>query len=69
MSRSSYTVSQSESNFTLTNTNNVNETILINEEHPKYKWISELAPYRIVNITETGRWTSNKDYNNDYGVT
>lgn len=63
--RESYTVHQSNEIFELRSTS-TNNKITLTEADKKYEWVSNLAPNRIVNITETGRWTSNKDYNNDY---
>ena len=64
--RTSYTVHKIANLFELRSTNG-SPNIVVEETHKKWEWIQNLDPNRIVNITETGRWTSNKDYNNDYG--
>ena len=65
--RESYTVHQIENLFELRSTS-TDHKITVKSDHKKWDWLSNLAPNRIVNITETGRWTSNKDYNNDYAT-
>lgn len=65
--RESYTVHQLNKIFELRSTS-TDHKIVLTEADKKYEWVSNLAPNRIVNITETGRWTSNKDYNNDYAT-
>ena len=30
--------------------------------HPKWDWLNELAADRVVNVSESGRWTSSADY-------
>lgn len=65
--RESYTLHQIENLFELRSTS-TDHKITVKSDHKKWDWLSNLAPNRIVNITETGRWTSNKDYNNDYAT-
>ena len=67
MNRQSYIIRPQDNHFQLVNTKD-QSTILIEPGHSKFEWIQNQDPYRIINITETGRWTSNKDYNNDYGT-
>lgn len=69
MNRQSYTIHLQDIGYVLVNTKIPTNTILIEPGHSKYSWIQNQDANRIINITETGRWTSNKDYNNDYGTT
>lgn len=46
-----------------------NHTIVIKADHPKYDWISGLDSNRLVSISDSGRWSSSKDYNNSYDAT
>lgn len=39
----------------------------VNEGHAKYDWLLSNKG-RIITISESGRWNSSKDYNNDYGA-
>jgi len=67
MNRQSYIiVPQTPELIILVNTKDKSNTILIDPTHPKFDWIDNQDANRVINITETGRWTSNKDYNNDY---
>ena len=67
MNRQSYLIRTQPNEFiVLVNTKNPIDTILIEPGHSKYTWVQNQDANRIINITETGRWTSNKDYNNDY---
>ena len=69
MNRQSYLIRTQPNEFiVLVNTKNPIDTILIEPGHSKYTWLQNQDANRIINITETGRWTSNKDYNNDYGT-
>jgi len=65
--RQSYIIRPQDNHFQLVNTVD-GGTLLIEPGHSKYEWILNQDANRIINITETGRWTSNKDYNNDYGT-
>jgi len=65
--RQSYIIRPQDNHFQLVNTVD-GSIILIEPGHSKYEWILNQDANRIINITETGRWTSNKDYNNDYGA-
>ena len=69
MNRQSYLIRTQPNEFiVLVNTKNPIDTILIEPGHSKYTWVKNQDTNRIINITETGRWTSNKDYNNVYGT-
>ena len=68
MNRQSYIIRPQDNHFLLVNTKDKSNTILIEAGHSKFEWISNQDANRVINITETGRWTSNKDYNNDYGT-
>ena len=68
MTRKQFTVHQTEEkNFFLENIENSNDTVLVNKDHAKYDWVSNNQG-RIVNITDAGRWNSQKDYLNYYAV-
>ena len=67
MNRQSYIIRPQDNHFLLVNTKTPTDTILIEAGHSKFEWIQKQDSNRVINITETGRWTSNKDYNNDYG--
>ena len=68
MNRQSYIIRPQDNHFLLVNTKDPLNTILIEAGHSKFEWISNQDANRVINITETGRWTSSKDYNNDYGT-
>lgn len=67
MNRQSYIIQPQDNHFLLVNTKD-GGIIIIEPGHSKFEWIANQDANRIINITETGRWTSNKDYNNDYGT-
>ena len=67
MTRKQFTVHQTEeNNFFLENIENSNDTVLVNKDHAKYNWTTQNQG-RIINITDAGRWNSQKDYDNVYG--
>ena len=66
-SRISYLVNQIENEFHLTSIDGQN-SLEVARGHNKYNWLLELEPFRIVNVTSTGRWTSSADYENKYGM-
>jgi len=66
-SRISYLVNQIENEFHLTSIDGQN-SLEVTRGHNKYNWLLELEPFRIVNVTSTGRWTSSADYENKYGM-
>jgi len=35
---------------------------VITAEHPKFEWLQSLAADRVVNISDSGRWTASADY-------
>jgi predicted ATP-dependent serine protease len=43
-------------------------TQLINKEHPKAEWISQLEPGRVININAKGHFTSSRDYTGLYAT-
>ena len=64
--RISYTIQKLNDNFQLSPLEG-GETIIVTEDHSKWDWCQKLEPKRVVNITQSGRWTSSADYNNVYG--
>ena len=64
--REQYTITETATGFILNNITNGSD-LLIEPGHQRYDWILKNLG-RIINITETGRWNSQKDYNNAYGL-
>lgn len=65
MTREQFTISETATGYMLTEVNNHRQEF-IEPSHPKFEWVSKNLG-RIVNITEAGRWNSQKDYENHYG--
>ena len=65
MQREQFTVSQTATGFMLTEITNFRQEF-IEQDHTKYDWVSKNQG-RIINITDAGRWNSQKDYDNVYG--
>ena len=42
--------------------------IIIDQEHPKYEWLSQVEAGRVININAKGHFNSSKDYNGLYGA-
>lgn len=66
-SRISYLVNQVENEFHLISIDGQNQ-LEVTRGHNKYNWLLALEPFRIVNVTLSGRWTSSADYENRYGM-
>lgn len=62
-----YTFHQLNEIFELRSTQS-NHTITVKTDHPKYSWMTQLDSDRLVSISDKGRWSSSKDYNNSYGT-
>ena len=65
MTREQFTISETATGYMLTEVSNHRQEF-IEPSHPKFEWVSKNLG-RIVNITEAGRWNSQKDYENLYG--
>ena len=65
--KTSYTFENLGSQFVLTDITNADNYIHINEEHPKFEWLSIQASDRLININQQGHFNSSKDYHNAYG--
>ncbi len=66
--KTSYTISELENEFVLTDITNPDNYIHINQSHPKFEWISGQAG-RLININEKGHFNSSKDYHGAYNKT
>lgn len=56
--------------YELSNANS-NEQLIVDTNHPKWRVVNKAATaneLRVVNVSDTGRWNSSKDYNNVYGT-
>jgi predicted ATP-dependent serine protease len=66
MTREQFTISETATGYMLTEITNFRQEF-IEPNHAKFEWVSKNLG-RIVNITESGRWNSQKDYLNYYAV-
>ena len=66
MTREQFTISETATGYMLTEITNFRQEF-VESNHPKFEWVSKNLG-RIVNVTESGRWNSQKDYLNYYAV-
>lgn len=63
--KTSYTITELENEFVLTDITNPDNYINITPAHPKFEWIASQAG-RLININEKGHFNSSKDYHGAY---
>jgi predicted ATP-dependent serine protease len=63
--KTSYTITELENEFVLTDITNPDNYINITPAHPKFEWIATQAG-RLININEKGHFNSSKDYHGAY---
>lgn len=60
MSKITYTIERQGEAFQLKSA--AGQVIMVNPEHPKWEWVAQLGPDRVINIGASGRWNSSQDY-------
>ncbi len=66
MAANTYTISFLRDKNTFILTNEKGKTIKVNSKHNKYEWLKGQEKGKVVKISDSGRWTSSKDYNGLY---
>jgi|TARA_B110000902_G_scaffold124275_1_gene145073 chromosome segregation ATPase len=62
MAANAYTISFINDKNTFILTNEKGKTLKVNSKHKKYEWLQDQEKGKVVKISESGRWTSSKDY-------
>jgi len=62
-----YTFKQTSRGFELQSADG--HQIIIDQEHPKFEWLSQVEAGRVININAKGHFNSSKDYNGLYSPT
>lgn len=66
MAANAYTISFLRDKNTFILTNEKGKTIKVNSKHNKYEWLKGQEKGKVVKISDSGRWTSSKDYDGLY---